>query len=121
MEFRRLLADFKSVMNQGYVLRAAPLQRVKVKFTVKFPVAGAPKRYSSGEFDRESDDGSHEWSYSHTLTVTRTSGAALTNHTRRRWMAAPADTVRPTFWGVPSGRGRGSISSPAQRSLDQRG
>ncbi len=43
-------------------VRPAPLVRVKVKITVKFPVCSKPKTLTYGEYDREFDFDSYEWS-----------------------------------------------------------
>ena len=66
-------------------LRAAALMRVKAKFTVKLTVCESLRQLHPANHDSDkwggshTDFDSHEWSCSHTLTLTRTSGAALTH------------------------------------------
>ena len=50
-------------------LRAAPLLRVIVKFTVKFPVCSKPKTHAYGVFDCEFDYDFQEWSCSDSSCV----------------------------------------------------
>ena len=61
------------MVNQGghacsvmfYGVRVAPLLRVIVKFTVKFPVCNKPKTHAYGVLNCEFDYDSQEWSCSY--------------------------------------------------------